>query len=65
MVYLSDIQNLISEWTDRLEVISYPQSYRDALNECIYDLDTLVTKAIEDELDAYYSHKQLVHEDAA
>ena len=67
MIYLSDIQELISDWTDRLDNPTYPQSYRDALGECIYDLNTMIVKSVEEEMDAFESLKsQLpVHDKAA
>ena len=52
MIYLSDIQNLISEWTERMDLIVYPQSYRDAISDCIYDLNNLVDDAIKEEMQA-------------
>ena len=50
MIYVSDINNLISQWTDRLKDSSYPVQYRDALFECCFDLDNLLKKSFDEEI---------------
>lgn len=52
MIYVSDLNNLISQWTERLRDDSYPPQYRDALFECCYDLDNLVKKALDEEIES-------------
>lgn len=51
MIYVSDLQQLVSQWLDRLDNPTQPQSYKDALGECIYELNKLIDKSIEEELD--------------
>ena len=50
MIYVSDVNQLISQWTDRLRDFSYPVQYRDALFECCYDLDNLLKKSFDEEI---------------
>ena len=50
MIYNCDINQLISEWNKRMTDTSYDPSYHDALNDCIYELNNLLSKSIEEEL---------------
>lgn len=51
MIYTSDLQQLVSAWKERATSAAQPTSYKDALNECIYDLDQLVDNSIIEEID--------------
>lgn len=51
MIYISDLQNLVSSWLERLGDSSQPLPYRDALNECIYDLNNLIDHSLIEEAD--------------
>jgi len=46
MVYISDLQQLVSQWTERMGSSAQPLSYRDALSECIYELNCLINKTL-------------------
>lgn len=50
MVYVSDLQQLISAWQERMDSPVHPSSYKDALMDCIYELNQLVNKTLLDEL---------------
>lgn len=52
MVYVSDLNQLISQWLERMGNTAYASAYRDALNDCCYDLQSLLNKSIEEELTA-------------
>ena len=58
MIYVSDINKLISEWTVRLRDHSLPPQYRDALFDCCFDLNKLLEQSIEDELASKESFEQ-------
>ena len=74
MIYVADLQKLMSSWQERMESPVQPSAYKDALSECIYDLNNLILRAIEDELtyqdfldmeaDSYLSSME-AHEKAA
>lgn len=49
MIYESQINELIAQWTSRAGNSSYPQDYRDGLNECIYDLEFFLKQSLEEE----------------
>lgn len=49
MLYDTDINNLLSEWNERLGLSGNSQSYKDALSECIFDLKCAVNKNFEEE----------------
>lgn len=51
-------------WTERLDNPVLPQSYKDAVNDCLFELNRLVSGALEEELDAYEPLKE-VRSDAA
>lgn len=50
MITVSDIQQLIASWEERLDTSFQPSSYKDALSECIYELNQLITSSIDEEL---------------
>ena len=50
MIYITDLEQLSLSWTERMTDSSQPIPYRDALNECVYELNKLINKAIEEEL---------------
>ena len=52
MIYISDLQELVSVWQDRLDNYFYPLAYRDAVSECIYELNNLINKSIEEEIES-------------
>lgn len=51
MIYVSDVQHLISQWLLRADNFSQPAPYRDALKECAYDLSSLINSSLMEELD--------------
>lgn len=76
MLYESDVRGLLQQWEARLncpEADDAPE-YRDALRDCIFDLNNLLSKSIEEELsyqdflemqaDSYLSSEE-AHEKAA
>lgn len=50
MVYISDLQQLISSWQKRLDSSVQPPSYKDALLDCIYELNSLIDCTLLDEM---------------
>ena len=51
MVYVSELQDLVSQWLDRMSNTEQPVPYRDALNECVYEVNKIIDNAIEAEED--------------
>jgi hypothetical protein len=51
MICVSDLQQLISSWQERMNKQAHPFEYKNALSECIYDLNQLINHSIEEELD--------------
>lgn len=74
MINVADLQNLIDSWQERADSPVQPFSYKNALLECIYDLNKLISQSIEEEMayqdflqqeaDAYLSsieaHEQVI-----
>lgn len=50
MLYGADIDYLISLWTERMNNTAFPSPYRDALTDCVYELQSLLNETIEKEL---------------
>lgn len=50
MVTISDLQHLIDEWTERMGKPSHTSSYKDAMMDCIYDLNKVILHSINEEL---------------
>jgi hypothetical protein len=64
MLYESDINNLMSQWEERLCFLSVSQSYKDGIRDCMYDLKTLMDKNLEEEALANEAFDQQLKEDA-
>lgn len=45
MIYSSDLTQLITQWQSRYSRLDYSPAYRDALLECIYDLQSCIINA--------------------
>lgn len=50
MIYISDLQQLITSWQQRMTSGEQPIPYRDALNDCIYELNQLISRSLDEEL---------------
>ena len=64
MLYESDINNLMSQWEERLCFLVISQSYKDGIRDCMYDLKTLMDKNLEEEALANEAFDQQLMEDA-
>ena len=51
MVYISDLQQLLSQWQERAKSGSQPTFYKDALNDCVYELNSLIEKSVLEDAD--------------
>lgn len=49
MPFQSDIVSLLSQWKKRALNESYSDQYRDAVNDCIYELNDIVRKRMMEE----------------
>lgn len=49
MIARNNIESLLSQWNGRLTNEKYSEEYRCALGECIYELQELLGKIIEEE----------------
>lgn len=64
MLYEGDIWSLIASWKNRLLNKPMEQAYKDALNDCIYDLGSLVDRQFEEEILAREAFEKQLEEDA-
>lgn len=51
MIYISDLQQLVSQWLERMGNPIQSFEYKNALNECVDDLNNLIEKSLEEEID--------------
>ena len=61
MLYESDLNNLLSQWKERMNEQT-DSAYKDAVSDCIYDLNSLLDKSLSDEALALESFHQQVKE---
>lgn len=64
MIYESDIDGIISKWTDSTAFKTESQ-YKDAVMDCIYDLRSLMDKNFAEEVLAHEAFEQQLKEDIA
>jgi len=50
MIYISDLQQLVNSWQGRVDSSIYPSSYKDGVMDCIYELNQLISKSIDEEI---------------
>ena len=62
-MYIEDLQKLVSNWLEDSENITKPLEYRQALNKSVEDLNLLISKFIDEELD--YNDYQSMKADSA
>lgn len=48
---LKNVESLLFEWNERLKDSKYDEDYREALRDCIYELDNAVHDNLEAEPD--------------
>lgn len=53
MLYESEVSNLVNKWIDRSAEYSFSDNYRTALQECAYELNHLIEKSFQDEVEAH------------
>lgn len=53
MIYESDLIGLTTSWKMRLQD-DYEQPYKDALNDCIYELTQLINSSLDQEMQELY-----------
>ena len=64
MIWISDIQQLVNSWQERLDSPVQPSSYKDALSECIYDLNKLINDKLIEEMTEQDAKDYLASQDA-
>lgn len=50
MIYINDLQNLVDEWQKRMKNPEQPDSYKNALFDCIYELNGIINHSIQEEM---------------
>ena len=58
MLYESDVNNLLSQWEQRLSLIAISQSYKDGVRDCMYELKTLMNDNFKEETLAQEAFEQ-------
>lgn len=50
MLYISDLQQLIKSWQERVDSTVHPSSYKEGVMECIYELNQLISNDLLNEI---------------
>lgn len=50
MIYINDLQQLADKWTERMSNPTQSFDYKNALSECIYELNQLINNTLLDEM---------------
>ena len=64
MIYISDVQQLADKWTERMNNPTQSFEYKNALAECVYDLNQLISKTLLDELTEEDARQYLLEQEA-
>lgn len=64
MIYISDLQQLANKWTERMNNPTQSFDYRNALSECVYELNQLINKTLLDELTEEDARQYLLEQEA-
>lgn len=64
MIYINDVQQLADKWTERMNNPYQSLEYKDALSECIYELNQLINKTLLDELTEEDARQYLLEQEA-
>lgn len=62
MIYPSDLSNLVSSWNIRANR-GMPKDYEIAVRECMYDLNRLIKKSFNEEIEAKEAFEQQIADD--
>lgn len=64
MIYISDIQQLADKWTERMNNPTQSFDYKNAISECIYELNQLINKTLLDEMTEEDARQYLLEQEA-
>jgi hypothetical protein len=64
MIELNKLLLLAAQWAERGANLSHPQPYRDALNECLFELNSLIHQTLLDNLTEQDAIDYLVSQEA-
>ena len=52
MICEHDLQNLVSQWGNRIKQQEFDPAYCDAINDCIFDIKALINNVSQEEAEA-------------
>ena len=64
MIYVTDLQQLINSWQERVDSPVHSSSYKDGVMDCIYELNQLISKSFIDELTEEDAKQYLLQQEA-
>ena len=64
MIYISDVQQLADKWIERMNNPTQSFDYKNAISECIYELNQLINKTLLDELTEEDARQYLLEQEA-
>ena len=64
MIYISDVQQLADKWTERMNNPAQSFEYKNALSECIYELNQLIDRTLLDEMTEEDAREYILSQEA-
>ena len=64
MIYISDVQQLADKWTERMNNPTQSFDYKNALSECIYELNQLINRTLLDEMTEEDARQHMLEQEA-
>ena len=64
MIYISDVQQLADKWTERINNPTQSFDYKNAISECIYELNQLINKTLLDEMTEEDARQYMLEQEA-
>ena len=64
MIYISDLQQLADKWTGRMNNPAQSFEYKNALSECIYELNQLIDRTLLDEMTEEDAREYILSQEA-
>lgn len=64
MIHLHNMQQLADRWTEKMQNPQQSLEYKNALSECIYELNSLINQILLDEITEEEAREYMLEQDA-
>lgn len=63
MIYPCDLQDLIASWGSRAKTVGYTDDYKEALAECAFELETILSNSNREEEIVKEAYQEMLAQD--